>query len=1552
MPKPQSGTWNHLAARYGFSKDSGTLGGLGSSGGSGFHGRTKKRRHQKARRLCPIILEPLEQRQLLTALPVDPLAASSGSSIPSWFTVYGGSNMASQIISDHALQTISVNTVSGSTAYVYNAVSTTNSVQQQTVQIEDNYYAGTTADSAQFGLQARTNSNNTNFYAMETSLFSQTGNGSISIVKSDAGTVTTLATYNLNTILSPAAVVQFQDSLYSPSNVYNMKFLVQTDTGNTSLTDLKAEIWQNGTVEPAAWQLATTNGDTNLQGAGNGGILEIPSSGSGKNATNLVNGYAESTTGDPATITNFTSNTTDYTGSYPVTATFNASATYAHGTISSYSINFGDGTTPVTTSAVVNLTHSYTAAPAQAYIATLTVTDSTSGTIQAQQDISANTSVSTDPTGALTMDREGGNGISASNPLLVHFQAVGTSNGSHALSQYVLNFGDGTYLDMPIPSGGGTGTLSLNTNHLYTTTGTITPTLILVGNDGATKIVTDTTAPEPTLLISSTPPTVAISFSTSTNKLTAVFSEDVGTALVGQVDSNDAPLGDPLWSDGATTAGSIANDLDIRIDSTGASLSLSGDTFSYNASNFTATWNLALVTGFSPSTVSYTARLFSTVIQGDPGTGIQDQAGNDLDGINSGIGGEDATLHLGHTYTTPTLTLATGGTWNTAMPLVFAPSIVPNDIQSLTASGANTVITFTGNSTNKQILQALVPGGFAGGAVIMEDMAAGYTALDGVWTVNGVTATNSTDTVTIEANSTGLSDGSWVAGSAGSMHISPYKETGTDNSANVSIESMFISTLQLITGATINPVTEFTGATTEASAMYVGETTQFDTSTAYGKNFDNEAALGVSGYIVNSNASNLYLVGAGDSTGSSEQDAIDAFLQSLGMQEYGPTNSDYTTTNTTAANIWQITPSLPTLSGSWDIRQVPAVSYLNDNNDDGGTASEARGWDSLFLFNYGGGSPGPDGGVGSLSTQAADLGLFPSQTNLDKDPDWWSSGTAISLAGTAFAATFMPLGTISNGDTFSITLNKGTTFETVTVTANPTDNTPSGIAGALYSAILADITDTFFESTSIVVTTNMDYNTNGPLTLSSTTNPVVEIYDKTTSIPTYKVSSTATSASGATLTTDVYHDSQVNYANPGVYNHVLSNYVSPWVNSAPTGSFLSLSAKDGAGYDQSQSTIDAMHSNNPFEAGGIEDDWQGYNQNGVYVDGVSESYWNLVNELAQYVLQNEGSRTLFVGGLAYQSTANPASFPLEPNVLVESSQIFQGETPATIDEQMKINGNHGALTGLYLNWGIYIETGYNNPSAPDFKPSNLEANFALYNDDHAFVLEGENAASFGADAPGALLAGLLTNNPSVANATNLQNVLANSSTSTGYYPSLFGPAAINMEDYTVLFEGSAADPNLASPPAQMTFDGLAFGAFGEPVGTFGQADTTPDFNVVVSDNLALQQSFGYLNAADNTLSTALGNGSITSDQYNTYQARVDQIRMYDHYLFLEYKVESDYYGLGTNTTPAINSANFNLILNDLGNVAIWVNDLVTTNLVVPPPTSMEPAVSPFIPTRR
>ena len=137
---------------------------------------------------------------------------------------------------------------------------------------------------------------------------------------------------------------------------------------------------------------------------------------------------------------------------------------------------------------------------------------------------------------------------------------------------------------MPIAGGSSTSTLTLNLAHYYTAHGTYYPTLTLIGNDGATTVLNS-----PSIVISgsSSPPTVSTSFNTSTKILSAVFSEDVGAALVGQVDSNDAALGEPLWTDGASTVNttgnhnvsymipsSFANDLDIRNDNSGANVPL------------------------------------------------------------------------------------------------------------------------------------------------------------------------------------------------------------------------------------------------------------------------------------------------------------------------------------------------------------------------------------------------------------------------------------------------------------------------------------------------------------------------------------------------------------------------------------------------------------------------------------------------------------------------------------------------------------------------------------------------------------------------------------------------------------------------------------------------------------------------------------------------------------------------------------------------------------------------------------------------------------------
>ena len=392
-----------------------------------------------------------------------------------------------------------------------------------------------------------------------------------------------------------------------------------------------------------------------------------------------------------------------------------------------------------------------------------------------------------------------------------------------------------------------------------------------------------------------------------------------------------------------------------------------------------------------------------------------------------------------------------------------------------------------------------------------------------------------------------------------------------------------------------------------------------------------------------------------------------------------------------------------------------------------------------------------------------------------------------------------------------------------------------------------------------------------------------------------------------------------------MYNHTVTSWVSSWLATATPGSLLSLSADDGANYDQSPATEDTMHSNNPYQdSNGY---WWGYNQNGVLVSGVSESYWTFVNEIAQYVYlytQNQialgnmpqGSM-LYVGGLEYAGTSQPPSFPMEPNAYIEVSE-FSDPSTDTDDQQFKIDANAGALVGEYKNWGIYTST-YGTAVPNDLLPSTLKKDFTTYNNDHLFALEGENAPSFGVQMPGYLIAGLLADNTSTSNAVTMQNVL------TKYYNSTFGPAAPYMEDYTVLFNGTAADPNLMGLPAQISFNGTAYSGGGR--------------SAVTSDQTILHETFGYLDAAENSLIKAYNNGnnaSFTLAQFNADQARVDQIRLYNHFLFDEYQLESDYYTLnigGANSAPTLTSTAFLTIMNDLTNVVSWVDDLYSTNLV-------------------
>lgn len=152
-------------------------------------------------------------------------------------------------------------------------------------------------------------------------------------------------------------------------------------------------------------------------------------------------------------------------GVAPVAVIADASGSSDPVGISSYTFDFGDGTTPVGPQAASKATHTYITAGN--YTVTVTVIDTALATSQA----SASVAVLAPPTAALTETP-----ISGYAPLSVIASGAASAAGTYPIATYTFNFGDGSS-----PVGPQTGT---STSHVYVTPGTYTATLTVTDSQG------------------------------------------------------------------------------------------------------------------------------------------------------------------------------------------------------------------------------------------------------------------------------------------------------------------------------------------------------------------------------------------------------------------------------------------------------------------------------------------------------------------------------------------------------------------------------------------------------------------------------------------------------------------------------------------------------------------------------------------------------------------------------------------------------------------------------------------------------------------------------------------------------------------------------------------------------------------------------------------------------------------------------------------------------------------------------------------------------------
>jgi PKD repeat protein len=141
-----------------------------------------------------------------------------------------------------------------------------------------------------------------------------------------------------------------------------------------------------------------------------------------------------------------------------------AASADSDGTIVSYEWNFGDGT-PAVTATTATAQHTY--ATAGNYTVSLTVVDD-DGAVGTTSEVVEIVRVNEAPTALFT---------EAATNLSVEFDASATTDADGTIASYAWNFGDGS-------TGSG-----VNPTHVYAAGGTVTVTLVVTDNEGATATV-------------------------------------------------------------------------------------------------------------------------------------------------------------------------------------------------------------------------------------------------------------------------------------------------------------------------------------------------------------------------------------------------------------------------------------------------------------------------------------------------------------------------------------------------------------------------------------------------------------------------------------------------------------------------------------------------------------------------------------------------------------------------------------------------------------------------------------------------------------------------------------------------------------------------------------------------------------------------------------------------------------------------------------------------------------------------------------------------------
>ncbi|HEY7428260.1 MAG TPA: DUF4838 domain-containing protein [Gemmataceae bacterium] len=302
---------------------------------------------------------------------------------------------------------------------------------------------------------------------------------------------------------------------------------------------------------------------------------------------------------------------------------------------------------------------------------------------------------------------------------------------------------------------------------------------------------------------------------------------------------------------------------------------------------------------------------------------------------------------------------------------------------------------------------------------------------------------------------------------------------------------------------------------------------------------------------------------------------------------------------------------------------------------------------------------------------------------------------------------------------------------------------------------------------------------------------------------------------------------------------------------------ISMTPPDGLGYCECERCRAVCRGGEPYQKQGTT---FAHRPDGVLVNITSETLFQFVNQVAAAVAKKH-PKTL-VGCYAYSAYSHPPSFKLHPNVFLQTTTAFR-RTPLSLAEQLETFHKIGVQSGIRAYYSVYQwDWDYPPINKGEMVLPRLADDLRFYHQHNVQSINAEASCNWAPRGLGYYLAARLMWNVREDHRALLAD----------FYEKAFGPAALPMERYYVRWLGRGAAVRARQPATK-------------------SATVVPVDPKTVKDELDNAEDVTFrlesLKAAYRDLDEA---ARLVNDQPQ-YRDRVDQLRLYAHYLYLRIRLE-------------------------------------------------------------